>query len=180
DQQKAFDYVDHTFLQLVLEKMNFNLKFKNLVGNLFTMLSELFRVGKGVYKDIQGVGSLSDWLEIYRLFDLYERASSARINNQKTQIVPLTIIARRANLLDIIDFKVIEESDTFKLLGYEIYANGQPKKNLWPSTITKLKDILSKLIARNLSFKGRILIVKSLILSRICSMDQGELQDAPK
>ncbi|CAG8812080.1 1951_t:CDS:1, partial [Dentiscutata erythropus] len=38
------------------------------------------------------VRSSSDWLEIHRLFDLYEKASSARINNQKTQIVPLTIM----------------------------------------------------------------------------------------
>ncbi|CAG8801400.1 20573_t:CDS:1, partial [Dentiscutata erythropus] len=68
---------------------------------------------------------------IHRLFDLYERASSARINNQKTKIVPLTIMARRANLPDIIDFKVIEEPDTFKLLGYKIDAKGQPKKDLY-------------------------------------------------
>ncbi|CAG8597753.1 24504_t:CDS:2, partial [Dentiscutata erythropus] len=56
-----------------------------------------------------GVGSSSDWLEIHKLFDLYERASSARINNQKTQIVPQMIMARRANLPDVIDFKAAKE-----------------------------------------------------------------------
>ena len=219
DQQKAFDRVNHDFLQLVLEKMNFNLKFRKLIKNLFNnqeahifesgLLSEPFRVERGVRqgdplspllyvlafepmlqaidKNIQGipsqslafksvayaddltigVGSISDWIEIQNLFNLYEKASNARINKQKTKVIPLTTIARRANLPDMDNYKIVEEQDAFTLLGYEIYPNGQPKKDLWPSTITKLKNSLNNLASRNLSFKGRILIANSLIISRI-------------
>jgi len=52
-------------------------------------------------------------------------------------------------------------------LGYNILTNGQPKKDLWTTTINKLKKSLDKLLNRNLSFKGKILIAKSLILSKI-------------
>ena len=58
DQQKAFDRVNHSFLNLVLRKMNFDRKLTNLVANLFSnqvayiiednTLSELFRVKRGV------------------------------------------------------------------------------------------------------------------------------------
>jgi hypothetical protein len=36
DQQKAFDRVNHNFLELTLEKMNFDSKFTRLVHNLLT------------------------------------------------------------------------------------------------------------------------------------------------
>src|SRR5437868_254533 len=58
DQQKAFDRISHEFLQIVLKNMNFNKKFRELVGNLFNRqeahitdaghISSSFRVERGV------------------------------------------------------------------------------------------------------------------------------------
>ncbi|CAG8820489.1 21469_t:CDS:1, partial [Dentiscutata erythropus] len=39
-----------------------------------------------------GIGRLSDWKEVQKLFDLYERASNTRINKHKTKMVPLTVM----------------------------------------------------------------------------------------
>ena len=58
DQQKAFDRVNHGYLRMVLNKMNFDKKFVNIVNALFSsqqayitdsgLLSEPFRVERGV------------------------------------------------------------------------------------------------------------------------------------
>jgi hypothetical protein len=64
-------------------------------------------------------------------------------------------------------FIKLEEQDTITILGYNILINGQPKKDLWATTTNKLKGSLDKLSNRNLSFKGKILIANSLILSKI-------------
>ena len=58
NQQKAFDRVNHNFLNIVLRKMNFDRKLMNLIANLFSnqvayiiednVISESFRVERGV------------------------------------------------------------------------------------------------------------------------------------
>ncbi|CAG8793010.1 18489_t:CDS:1, partial [Gigaspora rosea] len=45
-----------------------------------------------------GIGLYLDWLETQKLLNTYEVATGARINKQKTKLVPLTDLARRANL----------------------------------------------------------------------------------
>ncbi|CAG8536883.1 14024_t:CDS:1, partial [Gigaspora rosea] len=57
DQQKAFDRVNHRFMEMVLKKMNFDIKFTNIIKGLFAgqtahiadagQLSESFRISKG-------------------------------------------------------------------------------------------------------------------------------------
>ena len=76
-------------------------------------------------------------------------------------------MARRANLPNLTEFKIMEEEESFLLLDYKLYFNGQPEKDLWSSIITKLKTSLDNFVSKNLSFKRRILIANSLILSCI-------------
>jgi exonuclease III len=219
DQQKAFDRVNHNFLELTLKNMNFDPKFINLVHNLFSNqeahiiesenISRPFRVERGVRqgdplspllyvlafeplirnleKHLQGIklenqyfktsayaddltigiGSPLDWNLVQSSLNLYEEASNAKINKTKTKLVPLTPIARRVELQNEEQFTKLEEHDSLVILGYNVLVNGQPKKDLWSITISKLKESLNKITNRNLSFKGKILIAKSLILSRI-------------
>jgi hypothetical protein len=219
DQQKAFDRTSHEFLELVLEKMNFNSKFISLVKNLFTNqeahileageLSKSFRIERGVRqgdplspllyilafeplllnlkKNLQGIkleqqtfkliayaddltigiSSPSDWEYTLRLLETYEKASNAKINKTKTKLVPLTPIARRVELTQTDQLCIVKEDELIATLGYNIYPNGLPKKDLWATIINSLKSSLDKLTNRNLSFKGKILLTKSLILSKI-------------
>jgi hypothetical protein len=114
-----------------------------------------------------GIGSPSDWNKVQASISLYEAASNAKINKTKTKLVPLTPTARRVELHNEDQFIKLEEQDTITILGYNVLINGQPKKDLWATTTNKLKGSLDKLSNRNLSFKGKILIANSLILSKI-------------
>jgi hypothetical protein len=219
DQQKAFDRINHDFLQIVLKNINFNEKFRNLVKNLFNRqeahivdsghISNSFRVERGVrqgdplspllyvlafepllsmldnkitgikigdqsfkcaaYADdlTIGISSCSDWTTVLDLFSKYEKASNARINKLKTNLMPLTNTARSIKLSEEACFKKLRKQDNITVLGYNITANGTPKKTLWQEAINKLKLNLEKLTYRNLSLKGKIILANSLLLSKI-------------
>ena len=111
-----------------------------------------------------GIGSRTDWDIIKRNFALYEGASNAKINQNKSKLIPLTNAARSLELVGGENLKTISEQETITILGYEVHPNGLPKKDLWSSTINKLKSSFEKLASRNLSFKGKILLANSLIL----------------
>ena len=98
---------------------------------------------------------------------LYEAASNAKINKTKTKLVLLTPIAQRVELRNENQFIKSDKDDSITILGYKILTNGQPKKNLWITTINSFKNSLDKLSNRNLSFKRKILVAKTLILSKV-------------
>ena len=114
-----------------------------------------------------GVGSTSDWNTISDWFDIYEKASNAKINKIKTKIIPLTPTAERVVLRNEDQFKKVPEQETFKILGYEINRNGLAKKDLWSQVIASMKRRIEKLKLRDLSYKGKILIANALILSKV-------------
>ena len=114
-----------------------------------------------------GISSLSDWEYTFKLLETYEQASNAKINKAQTKLAPLTSTAFRVELLQSNQLYIVKENELITTLGYSIYSNSIPKKDLWISTISNLKNLLEKLANRNLSFKGKILLAKSLILSKI-------------
>ncbi|CAG8675751.1 2215_t:CDS:2, partial [Ambispora leptoticha] len=145
DQQKAFDRVNHNFIQIVLEKMNFDQRFINIISSLFTtqkahiidsgMISEPFRVERGIaaYADDLSIGisSPSDWSKLLEILTKYERASNAVINKAKSTLIPLTNIARRVELPNQNMFKLpSEDQDSFTILGYTVDIEGHPAKTL--------------------------------------------------
>ncbi|CAG8553216.1 2665_t:CDS:2 [Ambispora leptoticha] len=156
-----------------LSPLLYILAFKPLIRNLEEQLQGI-KLGNQFFKtsayadDLTiGIGSPTDWNKTLAALSLYEAASNAKINKTKTKLVPLTTIARRVELSNKNQFVKLEKQGTITILGYNILTNGQSKKDLWTTTINKLKKALDKLLNRNLSFKGKILIAKSLILSKI-------------
>ncbi|CAG8693207.1 9961_t:CDS:2, partial [Ambispora leptoticha] len=85
-----------------------------------------------------GIGSPSDWNRVLELFYIYEKASNAKINESKTKLVPLMVMARRVEL-----------------------------KGDRTTVITNIKNLTDKFSQRNLSFRKKILVANSLILARI-------------
>src|SRR6185437_8699561 len=71
------------------------------------------------------------------------------------------------NLLGEEQYEKISEQTSFKVLGFEVLRDGSPKQRLWEETINKIKAQVEKLNARNLLFKGKIMLAKSLVLSRM-------------
>ncbi|CAG8672704.1 3429_t:CDS:1, partial [Paraglomus brasilianum] len=111
-----------------------------------------------------GVGSTEDW---EATFKQYEEASNASINKNKTKLIPLTIIADGTKLKDQEQFTKIGEGNTVRILGYEVQANGLPKRDMWTKIIKQMEKNLERLSGRNLTFVGKILMANALVLSKI-------------
>jgi hypothetical protein len=219
DQQKAFDRVNHSYLQLVLKKMNFETKFTKVVSTLFSTqqayisdagkISEPFKVERGVRQgdplspllyiiaftpylqalqdNIQGIrlkecsfklaayaddlsigiSSTNDWENFTNITQKYEQASNALINKRKTLLIPLTENAKRVHLANSETLQIHKDNNSLTILGYEIDIKGNSSKEIWHDTIKKIKKKLNYLSMQNLSFKGKILLIKSLVISKM-------------
>ncbi|CAG8653217.1 5025_t:CDS:2, partial [Ambispora leptoticha] len=79
DQQKAFDRVNHSYLQTVLQKMNFDPKFTRIVNMLFST-QQAHITASAVYADDLTVGfsSTTDWDSFTNTINKYEKASNAK------------------------------------------------------------------------------------------------------
>ena len=80
-----------------------------------------------------------------RLFEIYEAASNAKINKNKTKLVPLTNTAYKVELEEKSQFSKISEQETIRILRHEVNIGGTPKKDLWTMTIHKMKKSIEKL-----------------------------------
>jgi len=114
-----------------------------------------------------GLGSSLDWEVLTKLLRTYEAASNARINKRKTKLIPLTPIAERVELKEEGEFVKCKEDDSLLILGHEVKRDGSPVKGFWAKKIEEVKRLIEKFGKRNLSFKGKILVINSMILSRI-------------
>src|SRR6185295_7540263 len=114
-----------------------------------------------------GIGSSTDWSKILTLLKKYEKATNAKINQDKSIIIPLTNMARSEELPNQQNFKIASNNDSLRILGYEVDSRGNPKKRLWEELTDSIKYKIEKLKLRNLSFKGKILIAKALLISKI-------------
>ena len=104
--------------------------------------------------------------EIFNVLDLYSRASGAKINKQKSEIMCLGSGHVSDNELKKFQVKLCE--NTTKLLG--IYM-GKDKKSCesqnWTEKIKKIKTILYFWTKRDLTLPSRITVLSSLIMSRL-------------
>ncbi|CAG8774887.1 14438_t:CDS:2, partial [Gigaspora rosea] len=97
------------------------------------------------------------------------RISQAPPHNDATvrKLKDLIEGARRSEIEEARSFKTLQENESFKILGYKINAERQLDKSTWPKAIKKIKEIIKNMKSCNLSFRGRILIAKSLLVSRV-------------
>ena len=114
-----------------------------------------------------GIASHAEWDIITKVFQEYEDASNAKINKIKSVLVPLTSNTRHIEHQEAKKFKMLPDNESVKVLGFMLDSQGRISRNTWPEMILKIKNMLGKLSQRSLSIKGRILIIKTLVLSRI-------------
>jgi len=114
-----------------------------------------------------GIGSQDDWLKFMEATKVYEAASNAKVNKSKTVLVPLTTAAQGLNLPGEDEFKRLTEGEPIAILGYKVDGRGNPIKRLWEDLAGTIQDKIKSMANRNLSFKGRILISKSLFISKM-------------
>jgi hypothetical protein len=108
--------------------------------------------------------------EITETIRIYEVASNAKANLNKSSLVPLNKSARNSilknNQLNSL-FEVIPEDGELTILGYSFDANFEVYKQVWTDLIEKLKKKVQQIGTRSLSLKGRVLTAGSLLASRI-------------
>jgi hypothetical protein len=99
--------------------------------------------------------------EIQRITQLYRKASGAKINKSKSEIILFQLGSE--NLFDLKDYTLKEFT---KYLGVYIGHNIPPTL-LWDLIIKKMKISIAIWNRRKLSIQGRILVAKIYILSRV-------------
>ena len=213
DQEKAFDRVEWSFLERVLETMNFGPSFRQWVALFYTRifssvlvngtLSEFFPVSRGVRQGcplspllyvlvaetvacyirndprIDGyslpngktfklcqyaddttivVRSEASLKAVFAVFDLYERASGAKLNVAKSH--GLIFGWWRSKITPSIPLDWSTES--IMVLGSQLANDGD---ELWSKPIKTLTTLLSSWKRRSLSYHGRALVANTLGLS---------------
>ena len=139
----------------------FNLSIEPLF-NLIRSIPSLFV--RAYADDTTIIGSsLSDLhLLLDSIFPLYNLATGGFINTQKSS---LFLISPSSSLH--LPHNSPPISSQLNILGFSLPINPSNTDFLWNSLNQKIKSQTSSLSSRNLSLKGRVLIIKSLVLSKI-------------
>lgn len=101
--------------------------------------------------------------EVFNTFDLYERASGAKINEGKCRGLWCGAFAHRTEQLGDFDwFDFIPE----KILGQFIGDVDCTRRN-WEAKIQKINNIIAAWRHRGLSYKGKVLVINGLLTSTL-------------
>ena len=102
--------------------------------------------------------------EVFSTFDLYERASGAKINKGKCKGLWCGAFAHRTEQLG--DFDWLNDFIPDKILG-QFIGNVDCTRRNWEAKIQKINNIIAAWSHRNLSFKGRVLVINGLLTSTV-------------
>ena len=108
--------------------------------------------------------SLNDYYLLQQIFSLYQTCTAGTINLQKSSIFPLTPLSFSYHSLPPNSPPIVS---SLNILGFILPINSSNTSILWQSLLNKIRQRLSTLSSRHLSLKGRILVTKSLILSKV-------------
>ena len=118
------------------------------------------------YADDTTIGiTLRDWPLLLMSISLYERASNAEINFNKSKLLQLNGKANQYTYTS--PFTDLQEDETIVSLGFPIKNGKLNYKGLWMKLINRMKSKIDQVSQRNLSIRGKVLVTKSLILSKI-------------
>lgn len=112
-----------------------------------------------------------EWKYLLEIFGIYNKASNAKINLNKTVMFSVTGQAHE-HWIDIakdygINWHDKSSSSSVTYLGYPLYSSSK-QRDLFLETLEKKIDThINILKVRNLSIRGRALVANSLILSRL-------------
>lgn len=222
DQEKAFDRVNHTYLNKILEVFGFGPKFCRWIQIFYTQifsavkcngfLTKYFPILNSVRQGcpisamlfvltaepltqaikrsdcIHGIpipGSASRSLifqhaddttvtvkdktsicNVFQVFEKYGRASGAKVNKSKSEVICLGRSTLEREFIDTFDFKICD--DVIEVLGVFIGRNKRKseEKN-WRNKIIKIKQLLNIWKQRRLNIQGRATVISTLLVSRL-------------
>ena len=103
-------------------------------------------------------------IETFNTFDLYERASGAKINKGKCKGLWCGAFARRTDQL--FGFEWYNDFIPDKILG-QYFGNVDCTQRNWEAKIQKINDIIAAWRHRDLSLKGKALLINTLLTSTL-------------
>ena len=114
---------------------------------------------------LNDIGSISNAI---KTFNKFEKCSGLKLNMNKTEIIPIGIL-RNKNILLPIDLKEIRiKHGPFKALGVWYSINNKETQDLnFNERLHTIKTLLNIWKSRKLSYKGRITIIRTLILPQV-------------
>lgn len=112
-----------------------------------------------------------EWDQLQKILQVYSNASNAKMNLSKTTMMSLTGTENN-KWIQIANSNHIEWHDknnnhAIRYLGYPLYSRSEQLHNHLDTVLQKLQSNLNRYKTRNLSIKGRSMVINSLILSRI-------------
>ena len=105
-----------------------------------------------------------DLAEAERLLEIFERGSGAKINASKSELIPLT--TRCPALTVQSRFRLRPQEYEARFLGAKVGVL-QTDKASWDPTMVKVKAELDRWSLKGLSLRGKLLVLKSCILSKL-------------
>lgn len=108
----------------------------------------------------------SDWSLCKGIISEYEQLSGARVNSSKSKLIFLNK-PNATTLRNALPFEPIDDNETITFLGIPIRNRKFDNKTFWNTILSKLSRLVESYSERNLSIRGRVLVAKSLVLSRI-------------
>ena len=102
--------------------------------------------------------------EVFSTFNLYERASGAKINKGKFKGLWCGAFAHRTEQLG--DFDSLNDFIPDKILG-QIIGNVDCTRRNWEAKIQKINNIIAAWRQRDQSYKGRVLVINGTLSSAL-------------
>ena len=122
-------------------------------------------ISKWVGYSDDGNATLSDFKSVEKLFvllEIYERASGAKVNLQKTQ----GFLTGKLRYAKDTPLDIRWTNDKIKILGF-YFGNTDVSKDNWEPTIAKIKLLLNIWCKRKLTLHGKVTVINSLATSAI-------------
>ena len=103
---------------------------------------------------------------VVKAFDLYGKASGAKPNKSKSEI--LVLDRGKISKTELKDLEIKECDEIVQLLGIWIGKNKKACELLnWENKVNKITKILNFWKMRNLSLHGKMSVISSLLMSKI-------------
>lgn len=117
------------------------------------------------------LSSPAEWSHLQEILYQYGRASNAKVNIQKTEIVSISGLHNdewsRLAQASGISYHTSSSSNAIRYLGYPLYSNTQQLSAFLSTIKTKISVQANLLKERHLSVRGSSLIANSLLLSQL-------------
>ena len=132
-------------------------------------------VGKYVYKICQladdttiFINDMDSIAKVVKIFQQFQKCSGLKINLEKSEVIPIGTQKLKEITLPKCVSKLSVNRNYFKTLGiYYTYESNEATKLNFEPKINSIKTIINIWSARQLSLKGKVLIIKTLILPQI-------------